>query len=62
MSVDILFVFGPVGNRRFWHRRQQDPSVISLSALEALINDRFMVFSIIEKATPEITLITLRVI
>jgi hypothetical protein len=25
-------------------------------------NDRFMVFSIIEKATPEITLITLRVI
>ena len=60
MSVDILFVFGPVGNRRLWHRRQQD--VISLSALEALINDRFMVFSIIEKATPEITLITLRVI
>jgi len=42
MSVDILFVFGPVGNRRFWHRRQQDPSVISLSALEALINDRFV--------------------
>ena len=30
--------------------------------MKTLLNDRFMVFSIIEKATPEITLITLRVI
>jgi hypothetical protein len=33
-----------------------------IALLYTLLNDRFVVFSIIEKATPEITLITLRVI